>query len=149
MKIPFFSKYPFAILSLQSKVMNKVQRRVGINIFFFIFKHPLWILSITFDWRLEIANEFLEMKCIFILQLFLFQRLKKNITMPSQDLKSADLINQMEKTNKNQINKNFNHTCTYKSLHGAMVKVFPHQSKDARIESIWHPLLEGLRWRPT
>jgi len=33
-KPDFISKNPFNILSLQSKVMNKLQRRVGRDIFF-------------------------------------------------------------------------------------------------------------------
>jgi len=39
--------------------------------FWDIFKHPLWNLSITFDWRIEIWNVFLVMKSNLIL-LFLF-----------------------------------------------------------------------------
>jgi len=52
------SKNPFEILILQSKVIGKVQRGVEKDIFLVIFKHLLWILSITFDWRLQIANNF-------------------------------------------------------------------------------------------
>jgi len=42
--------------------MDKVHGGVGRDIFFDIFKHPLWLLSITCFWRLEITNRLLEMK---------------------------------------------------------------------------------------
>ena len=73
------------ILSLHSKVIDKIQSGVARNIFFDIFKHPLWILSITFDWRLKITNGFLEMKLNLISQLFLVQRFLKKVILLCQN----------------------------------------------------------------
>jgi len=81
-KIAFISKNPFDIWRLQSKVMDKVQRRVGRDIFFDILKHPLWILSITSYWRLQMSNGFLEMKVNLIWQLFLVQSFLKKVILP-------------------------------------------------------------------
>jgi hypothetical protein len=85
MKLSFISENPFVILSLHSKVLDKIQSGVARNIFIDIFKHPLWFLSITFDWRLQITNGFLEMKLNLISQLFLVQRFLKKVNLLCQN----------------------------------------------------------------
>jgi len=64
-----------------TKSYGQISEKGWNEFFFYIFKHPLWNLSITSSWRLKDLNEFLEMKFILIPQLFLAQSLKKNSTM--------------------------------------------------------------------
>jgi len=66
-KPTFISKIYFEISSLQSKVMDKVQKEVERDIFIDNFKHIFKILSITFDWRLKISNGFLKVEVGLIL----------------------------------------------------------------------------------
>jgi len=81
-KLTFIFKIPFEILNLQSKVMDKFQRGIERDIFLDIFKHPLWILSINFFWRLKITSGFMGMKIGLISQLYLNQSfLKKTILL--------------------------------------------------------------------
>jgi len=64
--ISLISKNPFEISNFQSKVMDKIKQGVGRDIFFDIFKPPLLILSIAFDWRLKITKGFFKMKITLI-----------------------------------------------------------------------------------
>jgi len=61
--------------------MDKIKWGVGRDIFFDIFKHPLLILSINFNWRLKITKGILEIKFSLIFQLFLIQSFLKNIIL--------------------------------------------------------------------
>jgi len=85
--LDFIFKISFEILSLLSKVMDKFQGGVGKDIFFDIFKHLLWILSITFFRRLMITKKLLKIKVRFISQLFLVQSFFKCYFMPKWGLK--------------------------------------------------------------
>jgi len=69
--VNFTSRNPFAIWSFQLKVVGKIQRGVGMNIFWVIFKYSFLILPVSFDWSLEIENRLLEVKYRFISQLSL------------------------------------------------------------------------------
>jgi len=101
-KIAFISQNPFDIWRLQSKVMDKIQRWVGRDIFFDILKHALWILFITFDWSLQMSNGFLEIKVNLIWQLFLIQSFWKKLFYHVQ---MASKVCCFHKTNEKQLQK--------------------------------------------
>jgi len=84
-KLQFTSKNPFEISILQSKVTDKNQKEVEMDIYFNIFIQPLRFLSLTFYWRIEISNGFLEVKSSLIFQLFFVQSLKKNVHLLGQN----------------------------------------------------------------
>jgi len=69
----FISKNPFEISILQEKVIDKIQKGCLKMSKKNPFQPPLWILSITFCWRNEISNGFLEMKSWLILHIYLVQ----------------------------------------------------------------------------
>jgi len=62
MKPTFISKNLFVISRLPKEVMDKIQRECLKMSKKMSFPTPLSILSLTFDWRIEISNAFLEMK---------------------------------------------------------------------------------------
>jgi len=62
MKLTFISKNPFETLSLQNKVMDKIERGCLKMSKKMSLLTPLSILSLTFDWSIEISNGFLEME---------------------------------------------------------------------------------------
>jgi len=55
------------------------------DIFFNIFKHSLWFLSITFFWRFIITKWYLKMKFTFIYPLLLVQSFLKNVIFLCQN----------------------------------------------------------------
>jgi len=63
------------------KNYRQISKRGWKEHFFNIFKYPLWNLSITFDWSLEISNGFLEMKFNFIFKLFPVQSFLKKVIL--------------------------------------------------------------------
>jgi len=65
--------------------MDGFQKGVGRDIFFDIFKHPLWVLSIIFFWSLKITNSSSEMKFSLIFELFLVQSFLKKIILLYQN----------------------------------------------------------------
>jgi len=84
-KLTFISKNLFDIWSLQSKVMDKIQRGCWKMLKKMSLPTYLWTLSITFDWRLQMSNEFFEMKANLILQLFLVQSFLKKVILLCQN----------------------------------------------------------------
>jgi len=77
----FTSKTPFAISTFQSKVIHKIQsgcEKMWKKIWIWT---PLWTLSITFYWMLQITNGFLEVRTRFIFQLPLVQSFSKKLNL--------------------------------------------------------------------
>jgi len=71
----------FLFWASSQKVIDKNQRGLARNIFFDIFKHPLWFLSITFAWRLKITKGFLEVKFRLIWKLLLVLNYSKKVVL--------------------------------------------------------------------